>query len=173
MSLFNQILGAINNPEQEANPNQLANILDTVQQLSGSYNANPSAIESAMSIVGNFTRSALQNQRSNGGEGQVQQTINQFAGTQANYQVLQALFNSSQLQNMTQQISSRTGLDPQVIQSLLPSLVPLVLNFLKTGNNTTSSQAGNSVLDSFLDGDGDGDVDIADAISMASRFLGR
>ncbi|AFZ33910.1 hypothetical protein Sta7437_0297 [Stanieria cyanosphaera PCC 7437] len=173
MSLFNQILGAINNPEQEANPNQLASILDTVQKLSGNYNTNPSAIQSAMSIVGSFTRSALQNQRSNGGEGQVQQLINQFAGTQANYQVLQALFNNSQLQNMTQQISNRTGLNPQAIQSLLPILVPLVLNFLKTGNNTTRSQANNSVLDSFLDGDRDGDVDIADAISMASRFLGR
>ncbi|BAU66968.1 hypothetical protein STA3757_43740 [Stanieria sp. NIES-3757] len=173
MSLFNQILGAINNPEQEANPNQLASILDTVQQLSGNYNANPSAIESAMSIVGSFTRSALQNQRSNGGEGQVRQTINQFAGTQANYQVLQALFNNSQLQNMTQQISNRTGLDTQIIQSLLPVLVPLVLNFLKTGNNTNNSQASNSLLNSFLDGDRDGDVDLVDAISMASRFLGR
>jgi hypothetical protein len=173
MSLFNQILGAINNPEQEANPNQLASILDTVQQLSGNYNADPSALQSAMSIVGNFTRSALQEQRNNGGEDRVQQLINQFAGTQANLQVIQTLFSNSQLQDMMQQIRTKTGLDTQAIQSLLPSLVPLVLNFLKTGNNTNSSMAGNPVLNSFLDGDSDGDVDLADAMSLASKFLGR
>lgn len=171
MSLFNQILGALDNPEQEANPNQLESIFNTVQQLSGNYNANPSTMQSALSIVGNFTRSALQEKRNNNGEGQVQQLINQFAGTQPNAQVLQALFNNSQLNNMVQQIGTRTGLDSRTIASLLPVLVPLVLKFLKTGNN--SSQMGNPVLNSFLDGDGDGDVDIADAMSMASRFLGR
>jgi hypothetical protein len=126
-----------------------------------------------MSIVGNFTRSALQEQRNNGGEDRVQQLINQFAGTQANLQVIQTLFSNSQLQDMMQQIRTKTGLDTQAIQSLLPSLVPLVLNFLKTGNNTNSSMAGNPVLNSFLDGDSDGDVDLADAMSLASKFLGR
>ena len=157
MSLFNQILNAIDNPEKEASTNQLGSILDTVQQLSGNYQTNPSAINSAMSIVGNYTRSALQQQRSQGGTSQVNQILNQFGGNQASTQALATLFGSSQLQSMVGQISSRTGLNAKTIQTMLPILVPLVLNLLRTGNNKTNIQGNNPVLNSFLDTDGDGD----------------
>ena len=175
MSLFNQILSAIDSPELEANSNQLSSILGTVQQLSDSKDnpANFTDIQSAMSIIGNFARSSLKEQRSHGGASQVQQLVNQFAGTQASPLAVQTLFNNSQLHNMIDQISSRTGMNSQTIKTLLPILVPLVLKFLKTGNNPGNAQAANSVLNNFLDADGDGDVDIADAMNMASRYLGR
>jgi len=174
MSIFNQILNAINDPQKEASNNQLGSILDTVQQLSGSYQANPSAVESAMSIVGNYTKSALRQQRNQGGEAQINQMLSQFGGTQASPQVLSALFGNSQLQSMIAQIASRTGLNARTIQSMLPILVPLVLNLLRTGNNKNNVRGGsNPVLNSFLDADGDGDVDISDMMSMASRHLGR
>lgn len=175
MSLFKQILSAIDNPELEANSNQLSNILGMVQQLSNSNSnsANYNDLQSAMSIVGNFTRSALQEKRMQGGTNQVQQIINQFAGTQASPLAVQALFNNSQIQNMIASISQRTSLNQQTVNSLLPLLVPLVLNFLKTGNNPHNTQAANPVLNNFLDADGDGDVDIADAMNLASRYLGK
>ena len=180
MSLFNQILDAINNPEQEANSNQLGSIVDTLQQLSSDSNASSDDIQSAMSIVGNFTRSALQQQRQSNGVTQANQIINQFAGNHANSQALQTLFSNPQLQQMIQQINRKTGLDSRTITALLPILVPLVLNLLKTGNRkvnspaySTNSTSINSVLNSFLDADGDGDVDVVDAINMASRYLGR
>ncbi len=56
---------------------------------------------------------------------------------------------------------------------MLPILVPLVLNFLKTGNDKRNIQGNNPVVSSFLDSDGDGDVDLKDAINMASRYLAR
>ena len=173
MSIFNQILSAIDNPEREASDSQLGSILDTVQQLSGSYQANPSTVQSAMSIVGNYTKSALQQQRRQGGTARVNQLVNQFGGTQASPQVLSSLFGSSQLQSMVEQISSRTGLNSRTIMAMLPILVPLVLNLLKTGNNKRNVQGSNPVLNSFLDSDGDGDVDLNDAINMASRHLRR
>ena len=173
MSLFNQILSAIDSPEREASNSQLGSILDTVQQLSGSYQANPSTVQSAMSIVGNFTKSALQQQRRQGGAERVNQLVNRFGGTQASPQVLSSLFGNSQLQEMVNQISRRTGLNSQTIMAMLPILVPLVLNLLKTGNSRGSLQGSNPVLNSFLDSDGDGDVGFNDAINLASRHLGR
>ena len=173
MGIFNQILEAIDSPEREASNGQLGSILDTVQQLSGSYQTNPSAVQSAMSIVGNYTKSALQQQRQRGGTAQVNQMLSQFGGTQASPQVLSSLFGSSQLQNMIAQIASRTGLNARTVQSMLPILVPLVLNLLRTGNNRNNLQGGNPVLNSFLDSDGDGDVDVMDMMNMASRHLGR
>ena len=168
MSLFNQILSAINNPQQEASDNQISNILNTVQQLSNDSQASPSAVQSALSIVGNYTRSSLQEKRNQGGEGQVQSLINQFGGLNPSTQVLQSLFTTSQIQQIIQEVKSKTGIETSAIQSMLPMLVPMVLNFLKTGN---SPGGGNSVLNSFLDADGDGDVDLADAMQMASRYL--
>lgn len=173
MSIFHQILQAIDNPEMEASSSQLGSIFDTVQQLSGNYQTNPDTIQSAMSIVGNYTKSALQQQRSHGDTTQVNQLINQFAGTQANSQVLSALFSNSQIQEMVQQISQRTGLNSQTIVALLPIIVPLVLNLLKTGNRKGNVQANNPVVNNFLDSDGDGDVDLTDAMKMASQYLGR
>jgi hypothetical protein len=173
MSIFNQILSAIDNPEREASSNQLGSILDAVQQLSGNHQASPDAIQSAMSIVGNYTKSALQQQRQQGGTAQVNQLINQFGGTQANSQILGTLFGSSQLQDMIQQISRRTGLNAATIQAMLPILVPLVLNLLKTGNNKRNLQDNNPVASNFLDSDADGDLDLTDAMNMASRYLGR
>ena len=173
MSIFNQILSAIDNPEREASNNQLGSIVDTVQQLSGNYQTNPSSVQSAMSIVGNYTKSALQQQRRQGGTARVNQLLNQFGGTQASPQILSTLFGSSQLQDMVEQISRRTGLNSRTIMTMLPILVPLVLNLLRTGNNKRNIQGSNPVLNSFLDSDGDGDVDLNDMMNMASRHLGR
>ncbi|MGV2830085.1 DUF937 domain-containing protein [Myxosarcina sp. GI1(2024)] len=178
MSLFERILDAVNSPEREASSTQLSGILDTVQQLSSGYNTNSGNIQSAMSIVGNFTRSALKQKRDREGVGAVNQIVNRYGGDRADSEALSTLFSTSQLQQMIGQISSRTGLDAHTIQSLLPILVPIVLNLLKTGNRTSNSQAlanstteNNSVVDRFLDADGDGDVDIADAMMLSSRYL--
>ncbi|MGL5875049.1 MAG: hypothetical protein ACRC2R_22245 [Xenococcaceae cyanobacterium] len=170
MSLFNQILGAINNSEQEGDSNQLAGILNTVQQLSGNNQADSGAMQSVMSIVGNYARSALVEKRDAGGEEEVQQTINQFGGTQPNNQAVNALFNAPQLQGLVGEIESRTGIDSNTVMQMLPTLVPLALNFLKTGNN---GQGSNSVASSFLDADGDGSFDLGDAMQMASQYLGK
>lgn len=173
MSIFNQILSAIDSPEREASNDQLGSIFDTVQQLSGNYQTNPNTVQSAMSIVGNYTKSALQQKRQQGGTTQVNQLLDRFGGTQASPQILSTLFGSSQLSSMISQISRTTGLDARAIQGMLPILVPLVLNMLRTGNKRGNPQGSNPVLNGFLDSDGDGDVDLSDMLNMASRHLGR
>ncbi|MEB3342823.1 hypothetical protein [Okeania sp.] len=173
MGLFDQIIGAINNPNQEASSSQLSNILGTVEQLSGGLGGNTGATQVAMSILGGQVRSALQQKREESGSTGVQEIINQFAGTTPNPQAVAAIFSSSQVTNIVKSISEKTGFDASQIQKLLPTLIPVILNLLKTGNDTQNpKQASNNVLNSFLDADGDGDVDIADAIRMAGGFLG-
>ena len=173
MSLFDQILGAIDNPDQQANPGQLGEIISTVQQLSNNTNTDPSTIQSVLSVVGNYARSALQQKRANEGEQQTQDFVNQFGGTGPSNQAVQLLFSTPQIQQMVQEVERRTGLSSGMIQSMLPMLVPLVLKFLQTGNSTSQSQGSNPVLNNFLDADGDGDVDIADALQMAGRYMGQ
>jgi hypothetical protein len=172
MSLFDQILGAIDNPNRQASPSQLGEILSTVQQLSNNAHTDPSTMQSVLSVVGSYARSALQQKRANEGEQQTQEFVNQFGGTQPSSQAVQMLFGAPQIQQIVQEIESRTGLSSGTVQAMLPILVPLVLKFLQTGNSTSPGQGSNPVLNSFLDADGDGDVDIADALQMAGRYMG-
>ena len=172
MGLFDQILGAIANPNQQGSLGQLGSIVNTVQQLSQHTGADPSTIQSVLSIVGGQVRSALQDKQATDGNEATQTLVNQYAGTSPNPEAVDSLFSPDTQQQVAEIAAQRTGLDAGIVQQLLPLAVPLVLNFLQSGANAQNPQAGtNPVLNSFLDADGDGDVDIADAIQMASRYI--
>lgn len=182
MGLFDQILGAIDSPNQQASPDQISNILGTVQQLSNSQGIDSGTAQTAMSVVGSYVRSALQEKRQTQGAGQAEAIVNQYGGTSPSTDAVQALFGGNQQNQVVAAVSQRTGIPPQTIQMLLPILVPLVLNLLKTGAsnanapNATSAPGAtpagnNSVLSAFLDADGDGDVDVGDAMRLAGRYM--
>ncbi|MGF1493508.1 MAG: DUF937 domain-containing protein [Microcoleaceae cyanobacterium] len=173
MGLFDQIAAAINDPNAEASTGQLNEILDTVQHLSQSQNLSTQNTQDTMSVLSGFVRSALQDKRANQGSGSVQELVNQFSGNRANMGAVNAIFSPAQQQQVAQAISQRTGIDSRMIMGLLPALIPVVLNMLKTGTDTRNprSASNNNVLNSFLDSDGDGDVDITDAMRMAGRFM--
>jgi len=172
MGLFDEILNAVNNPSQQGNEAQLSGILDAVQQLNSNISTSPDTTQSLVSGLGGYVRSALQQKQATEGMGSVQSLLDQFAGTGANPQAIGALFNPSQQEQVVQGLSQRTGINAQTIASLLPVLIPVVLNLLQTGRNTQNPQAGNNVLGTFLDGDRDGDVDLNDVLGMAGRYLG-
>lgn len=174
MGLFDQIINAIDNSNQQGNAGQLDNILNTVQQVSNNIGTDPSTMQSALGIVGNYVRSALQEKQAIEGNQAAQSVVNQFGGTSPNSQAVNSLFAPFLQQQLAETVAQRTGLNAGMVQQLLPILVPVVLNLLKSGANSQNPQAGgNPVLNSFLDSDGDGDVDITDAIQLASRYLGR
>ena len=169
MGLFDQIASAIDNPGLQANAGQLSGILNTVQQLSNNQGMSSTATETVLSLLGNQVRSAL---RSQPDSGQAQNIVDQFSGTGANPAAVNALFPPAQQQQIAQEISQRTGLNASVILSMLPILVPIVLNLLSSGGNARNPrQSSNSVLNAFLDSDRDGDVDVSDALRLAGQFL--
>ena len=172
MGLFDQILNAITSPEQQASSGDLSSILGTVQQLSNNYGTNPSTMQSLLSIVGNYVRSGLQQKRSIDGYDRTQAFVNQYSGAYPNPQAVNGLFSHQQIAQIAQIAAQQTGLNPNLVQQMLPMLVPVVLNLLQGGNRMQNPQGGrNPVLDAFLDADRDGDVDIADAMQMAGRYL--
>lgn len=180
MGLFDQIVGALDNPNQQANTNQLSGILGTVQSLAGSQGMNSATTQALMSVVGGHVRSALQQQRATAGSERTEAIVNQFSGTSPNAGAVQALFSPQQQQQVSQDAAQKTGVNAGTIQSMLPLLIPVILNLLQSGasNSTAQSSAptpgnasSNSVLNAFLDSDGDGQVDVGDAMSLANRFL--
>lgn len=169
MGLFDQIIGAIENPDQQGNAGQLGNIVNTVQQLSNSAGTDPSTMQSALGIVGNYVRSALQEKQATEGNEAAQAVVNQFGGTSANPQAVDALLSPFIQQEVAQVVQERTGLDAGMIQQFLPMLVPVVLHLLQSGSHVENPQTEeNPVLNSFLGGEG---FDMANIMQMASRFL--
>lgn len=174
MGLFDQIVSALNDPDLQANTGQLENIVTTVQQVANQAGVAPDTTEAAMSMLGGYVRSALQQQRLNQGQESVQAVVNQYSGTGSSQAAVNQLFSPQQQEQIASAIAQRTGINAKTLISLLPILVPVVLNLLQTGTNTRSPQQGNNpVLSGFLDADGDGDVDIADAMRLAGRYLNK
>jgi Bacterial protein of unknown function (DUF937) len=171
MGLFDQILGAVANPNQQGNLGQLGGIINAVQQMSGNAGTDSSTMQTVMSVVGSQVRSALQDKQANEGPDAVNDLVNEYAGNSENPDAVASVFPSGMEQQVAQIAAQRTGLDPNMIQQMLPMIVPVVLNFLRSGAST--SGGGNPILNSFLDSDGDGDVDIADAMRMASQYMGK
>jgi hypothetical protein len=173
MGLFDQIVAAVSDPNQQGSAGQIGDILSTVQQLSGQHGADASTMQTLVSVVGGYVQSSLQETRDTAGPDQAQAVVNQFGSTTANAEAVNAVLNPIMQQQVVQDLMQRTGLSPQAIESMLPVVIPLVLNLLQGGNNIQNPQAGNSLLNTFLDGNRDGTVDLGDALSMASQFLNR
>jgi hypothetical protein len=178
MGLFEQIAGAIANPNQQASPDQLGSILSAMEMLSGNQGLNASTSQSVMSMLGGYVRSALQQQQANNGSGHVENLVNQFSGIGPSTDAVQAVFSPNRQTQVAQAISQQTGLSSEQVQGLLVAAVPLVLKMLQSGAVTQSGatnqmglNSNNPVLSAFLDSDQDGDVDIGDAMAMAGRFL--
>ncbi len=173
MGLFDQILGAVANSNQQGSLGQLGSIISTVEQVSNSTGVDPSTIQSVLSVVGGQVRSALQDKQATDGNEAVQALVSQFAGTTHNSDAVDSVFSPEAQQQVAEVAAERTGLDAGIIQQILPLAVPVVLNFLQSGANADNPEAGgNSVLNSFLDANSDGNVDIADVIKLASQHLG-
>ncbi len=164
MNLFEQVLGAINNPNQQGNQDQLTAIINAASQMAGQQGIDPQTTQTVLSIVGNYAQSALRQNSQ-----QAQNLVNQYGGTSANLRSVDALFTPELKAKLIGEISQRTGVQQQQIESLLPLAVPVILNLLQMGNDSSGSS--NSVLQSFLDADGSGQVDVGDAIQLGLRFL--
>ncbi len=174
MGLFDQIINAIDSNDSQGDASQIDRNLGVMQQLSNGFGADSSATQSALSIVGNYVRGALQEKRSQNGAEEAQSIVNQYSGTEPNSQAVNSLFSGSQIEQIVAEVASKTGLNMGIVQQMLPMLIPVVLNMLRSGTSTQNPQGGtNPVLNAFLDADSDGDVDIADAMQLASRHLGR
>lgn len=171
MSLFDQILSAVSNPQQQASTDQLGSILGVAQQLGNSHGVDPSTTQTILSVVGGYVRSALQEKQSTLGDDRVQSLVNQFGGLNNNPQSVEALFSPAQQQQVAADASQRTGLNVDTIQAMLPMLIPIVLNLLQSGANTQNAQAGNPVLNAFLDANHDGNLDVGDVMGLAGQFL--
>lgn len=173
MGLFFDVLSAINNPNQQGSAAQLAAITNSLQELSTGRGVQPSTMQAVLSALGSAMRPSLRQQRTVMGSNQLDNLISRGVGGSMVASVIQSLFPPQAQQQLVEGIAQKTGLSPNAIQSMLPTLLSAVLGILSMGARKPGVMTGsaNPLLSAFLDGDRDGDTDLGDVLKFASRFL--
>lgn len=171
MGLFDQVMKAVADPSRQANIGQLSQILGSAKQIANENNADADTMKQAMSIIGSFVRSSLNDTRRVQGNDAAQSLIEE--GATNGTAVIPKLFNNAQLTEMVSAVTQRTNLNTNQVQGILPMVLPLVMQFLSSGNAKGGAAQTNSnpILTAFLDSDSDGDVDMGDVLGMASKFM--
>ncbi|MFN6517175.1 MAG: DUF937 domain-containing protein [Nostoc sp. CreGUA01] len=171
MGLFFEVLSAINNPNQRGNVGQLESIINSIQQVATSRGIQPSQMQNIMSIVGNVLRPVLRQQQSLPGGNQLQNLIGQVTGSSTSGVGMQSLLSPQLQQQIVQRVSQTTGISPNVIEAILPTLTSGLQGLLSMGSTNGGSLNSNSILNTFLDSDRDGDTDLSDVLKFGDRFL--
>ena len=171
MGLFDQVMKAVADPSRQASAGGLTSILGAAKQVGQQNNADSDTMQQAMSVIGGFVRSSLKDKRQSDGSAAAQALLEEGAANGAS--VLPKLFNHSQMTEMISAVTQKTSLNTNQVQGILPMVLPLVMQFLSTGNKKGGAAAtdSNPILTAFLDGDGDGDVDMGDMLGMAGKFM--
>ena len=172
MSMFFDILSAINNPSQQGSVPQLADIINSVQNLTSLSGIQPTQLQTMVSEVGNLIRPVLRQQQTTIGSGRLNNLISEVGTNGVNGSAFQSLFSTQQMQQMSETIVQKTGMSPNLIQNTLPTVTNAVLGLLRMGTPQTAAWGNsNPLLSSFLDSDKNGDTDLSDAFKFANRFL--
>jgi len=170
MSLFDQILGAVNNPGQQGSMDQLGGLVNMAQQVSSQYGMDPAMTQTVMSMLGGAVQSGLQDQQDANGFDATQGLVQQLSSSAtADPNAIASLIPMNMQQQICGAIAQRTGLDAGMVQSMLPSLIPVAMNMLQGGASQGGS--GNPLLNTFLDKNQDGNLDMGDAMGLAMQFM--
>jgi hypothetical protein len=168
MSLFDTILSSISNPNHGANQGDLQNLVGLAQSLP-QLGAAAEHVGPILSAIQPHLQDALSQQHQDQGAQATQQTVSDLSQGNPGLQQIQNLLGPDRMSAIFSEIEQRTGLNQQVIEGLLPVVIPAVMRLLAGGGHQTDASAPNPVLGSFL---GQGGGNLGDLVGLASKFLG-
>jgi hypothetical protein len=168
MSLFFDVLSAINNPNQQANISHLATMTSAVQKVAGEHSIPSNQMPTILAAVGSAVLPALQQKA--GGGGNLEQMMGGGLGGMLGNAALQNLLPAPAQSQLVEGLAQKTGLNASMLQSMVPALIPVVMEFLNMGANKPGQPGGNPLLSAFLGGNSGGS-DLGNVLTMANRFL--
>jgi hypothetical protein len=169
MSLFFDVLSAINNPNQQANISHLETMTSAVQKVAGENGIPSNQMPTILSALGSAVLPALQ-QKASGGGNPLEQLMGGGLGGMLGNAALQNLLPAQAQSQLVEGLAQKTGLNASMLQSMVPALIPVVMGFLNMGANKPGQPGGNPLLSAFLGGDSGGS-DLGNVLTMANRFL--
>jgi hypothetical protein len=165
MGLFDQIASAFTGSDASGELGKLQAVAGVVEQLQDATGSDSSTAHTILSLVGTQVLSSLQDKQSTDGEGAVQNLVEQFSGTEHDPDAVDAVFTPEVQQQVAEVVADRTGLDANLIQEILPKVVPVILGVFHIG--------GTPLLTSLIEAGTNGDVDFASIAKLAAGYLGQ
>ena len=175
--MFFEVLSVINDPNRQASIEQLSQVQASVQKLAKSQDLETDQMQSMMTALGGSLRTILQQQQSQLSTGNsLTSILDQLTDTDTDTDTtaaLESLIPPQLQQQMAQVVAQKTGMNADTIQSLLPQLLPVVMELLNMGASKPGSSDGdtNPLVAAFLDSDRDGDADLGNVMKLVDRFL--
>jgi hypothetical protein len=166
MSLFFDMLSAINNPNAQGSVSQLEGIMGSLTSAASASGLDASKLPGIASSLGGLLGPMLQQQGAGGLESMIGQLA---AGGSGSTAALQSMIPPQLQQQLVQGVSQATGISPSVLQGLLPTVLTGIMGMLSMGAAKPGTSGTNPLLQSFLQG-GSG-ADLGEVMKFAGRFL--
>jgi hypothetical protein len=177
MSLFFEILSSINHPEQRGDIEQLTAVTAQAEQLAVQHNLDASTLQALVTGLGRSMQSALKTmpQLEPHGMGQIAQMsqmsrwIPDQNSLDSSHQAAstQAVWTTDRQKILAREIAQQTGVTVSLVESMLPSLLSLILGLLNMGTIKSMARVTNPLLNRFRDDQGS----LGDVLRMSDRFL--
>jgi hypothetical protein len=182
MSLFFDILSSINHPEQRGNIEQLTAVAAQAEQLAAEHNLDAPTLQALVTGLGRSMQSTLKTlpEVEPHGMGQIVKMgqmsqwlpdlnppVNslQVASNQAASN--QAVWSADRQKALAREIAQQTGVPISLVESMLPSLLSLILGLLNMGTIKSVARVTNPLLNRFRDDQGN----LGDVLRLSDRFL--
>lgn len=170
MSLFFDVLSAINNPNQQGNVEQLGSVVDSLQQLASHQGLAMEQMTAMLDSLGEALQPVLQDQASALGVGPLEGLLTKLSGS-GSLGLLQVAIPRPIQQEIIQAVAKQTGLQADRIQAMLPQLIPAIMGLLAMGSAKPGTSGQNGLLSAFLEGAPGQGTDLGTVIKFADRFL--
>ncbi len=165
MGMFFEMLNSINDPHCQGSVGQLDHIILEIEQLQRQQQLDTDTTQTIMSAISRPMQSALR-------QGTTHNT--DFSSlAQADLSALPTVFTPPIQAEIVQAIVQQTTIADDIIQTIVPSLLPLACQFFQMGASQVGSNhhSSNHVVAAFLKGDQFGRNDLGYIWRLARRFL--
>lgn len=170
MSLFFDVLSAINNPNQQGTVEQLGSVVESLQQLASRQGLEMEQMAALLNSLGGALQPVLQDQASAIGAGALEGLLGKLSGS-GSLGLLQVAIPRPLQQEIIQAVAKQTGVNADHIQAMLPQLIPAIMGLLGMGSAKPGTSGQNSLLEAFLNSEPGQSTDLGTVVTFANRFL--
>jgi len=168
MSLFFDLLCAVNSPNQRASVDQLRVVADVLEVAAQQHGITSAEVQTALSAISPHLRAVLQ-QKVSILQQPAETTVHQLAETETS-DTIQTMVSPSVYSTMGRSVAAQTSLSDETGKEILSLLIPAAMHLLDLGAQYNVSN-GNLLVSRFLNSDRREDLDLGEVAYFIHRMM--